>query len=46
MAKDIFGKVPTDLTSAQREKLVTRWRGKSRTDDPRYFKEVDKAYTH
>ena len=44
MAKDIFGEVPKELTPQQREELVTRWRGKSRKDDPRYFGEVDKGY--
>ena len=45
MAKDIFGKVPDTLTSDQREKLVTRYRGASRTQDPRYFGVIDKAYS-
>ena len=27
-----------------RERLVQRWRGASREEDPRYYTEVDKAY--
>jgi len=45
MAKDIFDKIPSTLSKEQREKLVTRYRGASRTEDPRYFREVDKGYT-
>jgi len=45
MAKDIFGEIPSKLSKEQREKLVTRYRGASRTEDSRYFREVDKGYT-
>lgn len=44
MASDIFGSIPETLTPEQREKLVTRYRGATRQDDPRYFGVVDKAY--
>ena len=44
MAKDLFGEIPSELTKDQRERLVTRYRGATRTQDPRYFKEVDKSY--
>ena len=42
MAKDIFGEVPENLTTDQTERLVTRYRGATRTEDKRYFQEVDK----
>ena len=42
MAKDIFGEVPENLTPEQTERLVTRYRGIPRSQDKRYFEEVDK----
>jgi hypothetical protein len=42
MAKDIFGEVPENLTPEQTERLVTRYRGAPRSQDKRYFEEVDK----
>lgn len=44
MAKDIFKTIPENLTAEQREQLVTRYRGATRTQDPRYFGVIDKAY--
>lgn len=45
MAKDIFGSIPETLSTEQREQLVTRYRGDTRQNDPRYFGVIDKAYS-
>jgi hypothetical protein len=44
MAQDIFKGVPDDLSKEQVEKLVKRYRGASREQDPRYYREFDKVY--
>tara|TARA_R110001583_G_scaffold2828_10_gene19650 strand:- start:3784 stop:4374 length:591 start_codon:yes stop_codon:yes gene_type:complete len=44
MAQDIFKGVPDNLSKEQTERLVQRYRGATRKQDPRYYAEFDKIY--